>query len=193
MPTNTDTDTDARPTVTVEDRPADSYPRRTLLVDFLFLDRDRCDRCRGTEASLHEALERLEPIFDVLDVEVVVRNVHVTSEVAARRTRLESSPTVRIDGRDVQPAFDESSCETCGDLCSAEAGINCRTWTYRGEQHAQAPPDLLLEALLRAALSPRDRARSAPREPYRVPENLQRFFGDDGSGPPAAERTDPCC
>lgn len=192
MPTDTDTDTDARPMIAVEDRAADAYPRRTLLVDFLFLDRDRCDRCRGTEESLHDALERLEPIFDTLDVEVVVRNVRVTSDAAARRTRLESSPTVRIDGRDVQPAFDESPCESCGDRCSAEAGIDCRTWTYRGEQHSQAPPELLLEALLQAALSPRDWARSAPRESYIVPENLQRFFADRSSDT-AEERIDSCC
>lgn len=207
MPTDTTTtDTDTHPTVSVEDVSADAYPRRTLLVDFLFLDRDRCDRCRGTEASLREAIDRLEPVFDDLGVGVIGRNVRVETETDARRTRLESSPTVRIDGRDVQAAFGESPCESCSEQCRSETGIDCRTWTYGGEQHAHAPVELLLEALLRAALSerrerperPTDPDHDAGRDPYRLPENLRTFFeGADRSADDEDDETETgiesCC
>ena len=172
------------PNVTVEDVAPSEYPTRTLAVDFLFLDREVCRRCRGTEESLHAALDRVNGLLADLGVDVVLRNVHVETASDARRTGLEASPTVRIDGRDVQPNPVETPCESCGELADGcgefddGSTVDCRGWRYRGEERATPPVELLVEEVLRAAFTKSathdDRTPTAG---YRLPENLRRFFG----------------
>lgn len=194
-----ETDARAHPNVDVETMSPDAYRTRTLRVDFLFLDRNDCDRCSGTEDSLHRAIDRLAPLFDDLGVEIVVRNVRVETAADARRIRLASSPTIRIDGRDVQPAIDESPCDSCRDLCGGETGVDCRTWLFDGERHSRAPVALLVDALLRAAFSDRwerygTRERDAETgDPYRLPENLRTFFEATERGQGGENETEPCC
>lgn len=178
----------SQPNVTVEEASPASYATRTLTVDFLFLDREDCERCSGAEESLRDAIEAVADLLARLGVEIVVRNVHVEDEAAARRTRLEISPTIRIDGRDVQPEYAESACESCGDLCGCGGrcadgdGVSCRVWLYRGEEYTTPPVELIVEALLRGALSARPPA-NPPQETtdYRLSDDLGRFFGNSPS------------
>ena len=201
------TDTHAAPNVTVEDVAPDEYPTRTLAVDFLFLDRESCRRCRGTEESLRAALDRVGPLLADLGVDVALRNVRVETAADARRTGLEVSPTIRVDGRDVQPDPVETPCESCGELLDRRGGfddgpaVDCRSWRYRGEEHVTPPVELLVEEILRAAVA--ERAAPDDRDPtarYRVPENLRRFFDadasrrNDSSGQrESAAGGEPCC
>ena len=168
-------------------RPAiESYSRRTITVDFLYLDDQTCDRCVGTGAALETALGRVEPILGAMDVGITLRDVHVSTLAAAETTRLAVSPTVRIDGRDVQPDYVEDACESCGDLCECAGGVDCRLWRYRGEEHATAPVDLLVEALVRAVASNRTRSdRSGENGAYRLSQNVREFF--EGAGDAASE------
>ncbi|WP_049981513.1 DUF2703 domain-containing protein [Halolamina rubra] len=163
-------------------RPAPAeYTRRSITVDFLYLDNESCDRCTGTEASLETALERVEPVLDTLDVGVTVRDVHVSTLEAAEATQLAVSPTIRIDGRDIQPDYLESTCESCGDLCECDGDVDCRLWNYRGGEHSTAPVGLLVESLLEA-IAPKGDQRGDPREGQasQLSTNVREFF--DGSG-----------
>ncbi|RDI72616.1 DUF2703 domain-containing protein [Halopelagius longus] len=182
----------SHPNVSVETVTPGSYPNRTVTVEFLFLDRERCDRCGDTEASLREAVDAAAAPLAELGVDIALRYVHVANEADARRARLETSPTVRVDGRDVQPDYEESECDSCGELCDCgdacgEGGIGCRIWSYRGEERESAPVGLLLEAILRAAV--RGGAPARPEASFRLPENLRTFFGADA----AEERRNSCC
>lgn len=173
------------PNVTVEKPPVTTYDRRRVVVDFLFLDRETCDRCAGTGTALEMALDRVAPLLDDLGVDVDVRLVHVDSADAARRTELEVSPTVRIDGRDVQPDVVTSTCADCGEYCADDAGVDCRLWTYRGERHATPPAELFVEALLRAAVDRSETAESDHRtDTFRLSGDLETIFerpaADDG-------------
>ncbi len=181
----------SNPNVTVEERSADEHARRTLTVDFLYLDREVCSRCRGTEAALEDALERVAPLLADIGVDVAVRTVHVQSAADARRVGLEVSPTIRVDGRDLQPEYRESTCESCGDLCDCEGGVDCRMWTYDGREHTTPPVELLLEGLLRAAVDSGPTAPSRSETDDRLPENLERFFA--GASPDSADETDCGC
>ncbi|MFB6267967.1 MAG: DUF2703 domain-containing protein [Halodesulfurarchaeum sp.] len=158
---------------------ADEYARQTLTVDFLFLDRERCERCAETERNLETALERIDPILSDLGMEVILRRVHVQTPEDARRTRLEISPTVRIDGRAVQPAGPATTCESCSACADGEGDIDCREWLYRGEAHAAAPVELLVEAVLEGAFTPSWVDGPLAQETYTLPENLASFFGED--------------
>ena len=169
------------PNVTVEDVTPADYPTRTLAIDFLFLDRETCRRCGDAEKSLRAALDRVGGLLADLGVAVVRRDVHVETAADARRTGLEVSPTVRVDGRDVQPNPVETPCESCGELADCCEGfdggpaVDCRGWRYRGEVRATPPVELLVEAILRAAFE--DRAANDVTTEYGLPENLRRFFG----------------
>jgi hypothetical protein len=161
---------------------AEGYTRRTVTVDFLYLDNESCDRCMGTEDALEAALERIEPILDVLDVGITVRDIHVSTLDAAEATQLAVSPTIRIDGRDIQPDYIENTCESCGDLCECGDDVDCRLWQYRDEEHSTAPVGLLVESLVQA-IAPNGMQYSGPRESqaYRLSSNVQDFFEGSGS------------
>lgn len=145
--------TDTAANVSVDSVSPDEYAARTVTVDLLYLDREECPRCRGTEAKLDEAIGRIAPLLADLDVEITLRTVHVDSEPAARVTGLTVSPTIRVDGRDVQPEPLVSGCEDCGDLGDCDEEIDCRMWRYRGGEHTTPPAELLVEEILRGALA----------------------------------------
>jgi hypothetical protein len=170
--------------VSVVETPATEYTRATVTVDFLYLDTESCERCSGTRAALETALTRVEPILKPLDVGVVVRDIHVDTLAAAKATQLAVSPTIRIDGRDIQPDYRENNCESCGDLCACPGEIDCRLWHYRGEEYTTPPVEFLVAALVRAAVpeqSPSDITREKASEG--VSANIASFFGDaDASG-----------
>mgnify|MGYP006279291269 FL=1 len=165
--------------ISIVDSSTESYTRRTVTVDFLYLDTESCDRCIGTEAALETALERVAPILDVLDVEVVVRDIHVSTLAAAEATQLAVSPTIRINGQDIQPDYLENTCDSCGDLCACSDDVDCRLWRYRGEEHTAAPVGLLVEALTVAIVSPQPSAVDASdRQTDGVSANVRAFFED---------------
>lgn len=171
----------------VEEQPAGEYPTTTIAVDFLYLDREVCERCSGTEEALHTALEQVADVLSTIDIDVSLRKIHVETEADARLTKLEVSPTIRIDGRDIQPAYIETACESSGDLCTTDDGsetyIDCREWQYRGETYTTLPVPLLVEELLRAAVMNGEAGLGTEEYTrYRVPENLQAFFGSSTTG-----------
>ncbi|MFC7026461.1 DUF2703 domain-containing protein [Halomicroarcula sp. GCM10025710] len=160
-----DNPTDAR-TVSVIQPPAEGYTRRTVTVDFLYLDNESCERCMGTEDALQAALERIESIFESLNVGITVRDIHVSTLDAAEATQLAVSPTIRINGRDIQPDYIENTCDSCGDLCACEGDVDCRLWRYRGKEHSTAPIGLIVESLVQAITSngtgPVNHSRTGP-------------------------------
>lgn len=170
------------PNVTVEELTPGTPERRRVAVDFLFLDRENCTRCAGTEAALERAIDRVADPLDALGVDLLVRTVHVDSAETARRTGLEVSPTIRIDDRDVQPDAVTSPCADCGELCAGDGTVDCRRWTYRGETHSTPPVELLVAALLRAAVG-----RAAPGDGDRstgggqLSDDLEAFFDRSAS------------
>lgn len=153
--------------------------RKTLNLDFLYLDNQVCDRCRGTETALDEALERLQPVLAVTGDRVEVRRHHVTSAEQAERLGMRSSPTVLINGRDAAGRIEETSCGGCSDLAGG-TGVSCRAWTHEGEQSEIAPVGLLVDAMLRA-LYQGDEALG-PRADGSLPDNLRTFFENVGAG-----------
>lgn len=185
--------------VTVEDVAPDDYSVRTLVIEFLFLDRDVCQRCGDTETALHTALDRVMPLLVDLGVDVILRNIHIETETDARRTGFKISPTIRIDGRDIQPEPIQTPCETCSDLAGCcddlgnDSGIDCRSWRYRGATSTTPPVALLVESLLRAALTDQVGVGDQQRlESDRLPENLETFF-DDGPSQSATSTESSCC
>lgn len=147
---------------------------RRLTIDFLYLDLSQCDPCRGALTSLEEAVTQVSEGLRGAGVDVEVRKIHVQSQEQAEALGFASSPTIRINGRDIQPAVRESHCSSCSALVGTD--VSCRSWVDQGQEHSVPPPTLIIEALMRA-ISGEDPAIPAAHDARGgLPENLRRFF-----------------
>jgi hypothetical protein len=150
--------------------------RRELVIDFMYLDLETCTRCRGTDANLEAALADSKRVLDAAGVDVSVHKTLVGSAEQARALGFVSSPTIRVDGRDIALELRESSCAECGETCGCNGAIDCRVWVWRGQEHTQAPTAMIVDAILREAYSSMERAARPAPAAADVPENLARFF-----------------
>ncbi|WP_146099580.1 DF family (seleno)protein [Kineococcus xinjiangensis] len=101
-----------------------------LVVDVLYID-----GCPNHESFL----PHLRELLGSRGVSARVRLVHVGSDEDAQRLRFLGSPSVRIDGRDVEPGADGRE----------GYGLQCRL--YRTSRGVSGTPD---DAWILAALSP---------------------------------------
>lgn len=174
--------------------PATSTPAREVDIELLALDLASCTRCVGTLANIEEAIGRLRPVLDATDTTVRLRRTLIESEEQARQHRFETSPTIRVNGRDIAFETRESRCDSCTDLCGCEEGTDCRVWLYHGQEYTEAPIGLVIEAVLHGIVD--DTSLSAPSSPVAsesVPENLRRFFGGSAARSEQALKASACC
>ncbi|SMP68628.1 DUF2703 domain-containing protein [Anoxynatronum buryatiense] len=162
---------------------------RHFQVDFLYLDLTICNRCQEAETNLEEALAEVEETLKVAGIQVTVNRVNVNTEALARQHRFVSSPTIRINGSDIQQLVQESQCHCCGDLCGDE--VDCRVWLYRGQIYEAPPRAMIMEALLKEVYGGNaccgTPAKAVAGKPYELPENLKRFY-DAMAKQPSLER-----
>jgi hypothetical protein len=159
----------------MDDMNTAANPARTLEIELLALDLDTCGRCTRTDRNLDEAVDAVSRVFEEAGAEVRVTRRVIRSAEEAERHRLVSSPTIRLDGRDISLELRESSCGDCDELCGCEGGVDCRVWVWQGREHLEAPRAMIIDALLRAyGASPSPVA--PPPQAYRLPENLRAFF-----------------
>jgi hypothetical protein len=171
---------------------SDDPTARRLSIELLALDLQSCGRCVGTSEKLEAAVSSVRDVLRDAHVEVdVVRHV-VTSADQARKLRFESSPTIRVDGRDVALEMRESPCADCGELAGCGAGISCRIWPWRGREYEQPPKAMLVEAILRAYLQ-EEPVPMSPSASFRLPENLERFFASASTSAKGCCDTASCC
>lgn len=151
--------------------------RKILNIDLLAIDLDICQRCVPTSEQLRDAVSLLVPVADALGIELRHREIVVQTPEEAKEYALLSSPTIRLNGRDVAQDIRESLCESCGDLTGNNTAVDCREWHYRGQVYYAAPLPLLIEAIMGAMLNI-DASPSVPVPLEELPENLQRYFSE---------------
>ena len=164
---------------------------RVIEIELLALDLTSCTRCVGTLENIERAIDTVRPVLEVTEAQVNVRRLVIESEEQARQYRFVTSPTVRINGKDIAFETLESKCDSCTDLCEFDEGTNCRVWRYQGKEYTEAPVGLIVEALLHE-IGSSDRAGGDGTSVYEeVPENLRRFFTSKSAKQPAG--TESCC
>lgn len=102
---------------------------RAARVEILYFD--GCPNHEGTRALV-------ERVADELNVEPMIELVRVPDAESAIQLRFLGSPTVRVDGRDIEPGAGERR----------DFVLSCRV--YRGERGFTGQPD---EAWIREALT----------------------------------------
>jgi len=89
----------------------------------------------------HRALmPKLRELMEEAGVDVPVELRRVESVEAADRERFLGSPTLRIDGQDVDPPASERT----------DFGLKCRLYATAGGLRGTVPDDLVIAALTRA-------------------------------------------
>ena len=168
---------------------AETAPR-VIEIDLLALDLTSCTRCVGTLENIERAIDTVRPVLEVTGAQVNVRRLVIESEEQASQYRFVTSPTVRINGKDIVFEILESKCSSCTDLCGCEEGTNCRVWRYQGKEYTEAPVGLIVEAVLHE-IGGSDRAGGGTSGYEEVPENLRRFFTSKSAKQFAG--TESCC
>jgi hypothetical protein len=151
--------------------------KRTVAIDFLYLDLEVCTRCRGTDANLEQALASARGVLEAAGAHVKVTKTLVDSEQKARALGFLSSPTIRVNGRDIALDFRESRCESEACACGpgGEDAIDCRVWVHEGKEYTEAPVPMIVDAILAEVYGGRTISPS-PSAQGDVPSNLLRLF-----------------
>jgi len=148
--------------------------RRNLNIEFMYIDLSVCTRCQGTESNLEKAVAEVAQVLRATGVDVNVKKIHVQSEEQALELGFVSSPTIRVNGKDIQLDVKESLCESCGDVCGED--VDCRVWTYQGKEYSAPPKAMIIDAILRGVYGGTKESVETPAPSGEVPENLRRFF-----------------
>jgi len=147
---------------------------KRLHIEFIYLDLDVCTRCRTTATQLEAALTEIAGLLEATGVEVSFDKIQVRSLEQAIALDFFSSPTIRVNGSDIQLESKESPCTPCSTISGV--GIDCRLWLYQGQEYEAPPAAMIVDALLRVVCD------SAGTKPPRTPipdsalANLRRFF-----------------
>lgn len=147
-------------------------PKKPLSIEFLYLDTTVCGRCKDTEKALDDAVSSAATVLNAAGYEVNVSKVNITTKELAIRHRLVSSPSIRINGKDIAAELRESRCEDCGELCGNM--VDCRVWVYNGIEYTSPPKELIVDAILREVYSAKQ--GELEHEAYQLPANLEMYF-----------------
>ncbi len=117
----------------------------------------------------------LRPLLAHAGVDLRFRKTVVQTADQAVALRFRSSPTIRINGRDVPIELRESPCGDCTGLVKGKScAVDCRLWVWRGREYTEAPKGLIVDAILRAYAEGPEGPESSGA--FELPENLRRFF-----------------
>ncbi len=145
---------------------------KTVVIDYLYLDLQSCDRCIVTDGVLDDVMMILTPALKLAGYEVVYNKTEIETEELARKYQFLSSPTIRVNGNDICQSVAENSCGCCSEI--SESDVDCRVFEYNGETYEVPPKEMLAEAILRNVFGLSE--HSCTCSDYELPENLKTFF-----------------
>jgi hypothetical protein len=151
----------------------ESRQPKQVLVEYLYLDLQVCDRCIGTEQVLDEVLSKLSPELQLAGYTLEYRKTKMETAELAQQYWFESSPTVRVNGRDMCFNVQENPCDCCSDISGSI--VDCRIFEYEGQNYEVPPQEMLAEAILKAVFGSQSEP-NCPESGYVLPKNLEVFY-----------------
>jgi hypothetical protein len=106
---------------------------------------------------------------------VEIRKIEIATQDLAEKHRFLSSPTIRVNGKDICQTVSESDCGCCGAISGTQ--VDCRVFEY-GEETFEVPPkEMLASAILQEIFGgPEDGCGCGEPDEYVCPPNLVSFF-----------------
>lgn len=144
--------------------------KKELLIEYLYLDLQTCERCMRADKVLDSAVELLRPVMDAAGFQIEYRKVLIENEELAEKYHFRSSPTILVNGEDIFGQIQENDCGCCSDIAGTD--IKCRVFESEGKYYNAPTRSMLVNAILKRvyAFSPEKQ------DEYVLPENLKRFF-----------------
>lgn len=145
---------------------------KKIIVEYLYLDLETCDRCIGTDNVLDEVMMTLTPALSIAGFTVEYRKIEMKTAEIAEQYKFVTSPTIRVNGYDICQSVVENNCGCCSDISGTN--VNCRVFEYKGELYEVPPKEILAEAILNSIFG--QVATGCSCEEYKLPDNLQEFY-----------------
>lgn len=93
--------------------------KKEMKIDFLYLDLNVCERCRGTESNLDAAMNDVSTVLEAAGFDININKVNIITEDLAVKYKFLSSPTIRINDKDIVMEVKKSFlCNLCN-LCNS--------------------------------------------------------------------------
>ena len=145
---------------------------KKIVVEYLYLDLQTCDRCIGTDSVLDAVMTTLTPAIRLAGFDVEYHKIEMKTAELAEQYRFLSSPTIRVNGRDICQSVAENSCGCCSEISGTD--VDCRVFEYNGELYEVPPKEMLAKSILRAAYGQPE--PSCTCGSYELPQNLKTFY-----------------
>ena len=104
---------------------------KKVLVEYLYLDLNTCDRCIGTDKVLDEVMVILTPALELAGYNVEYNKIEIETAEIAKQFQFLSSPTIRVNGQDICASVEENSCGCCSEISGTD--VDCRVFEYNGK------------------------------------------------------------
>ena len=164
---------------------------KDINIDYLFLNLTKCKRCLDTNTALENAVSKVFKLLGDNRIKIDVNNIHINTEDKAREFGLEVSPTIRINGRDIQSDWTDNQCSECGDLCNCAQCITCRVWKWNGKEYLAAPENLIVDAILENIYCQKSSTADVKHSLRELNSNMKTFFAETRKG--ANLNNSSCC
>lgn len=145
---------------------------RKVVVEYLYLDLQTCQRCIGAGGILDQVMQALTPALELAGFTVEYNKVEMKTAEVAVQYQFSSSPTIRVNGQDICQTVEEDSCGCCSEI--SDTDVECRLFAYNGETFQIPPKEMLAKGILQIALG-QSHGGCSCRE-YELPQNLKNFF-----------------
>ncbi|MHB8961700.1 MAG: DUF2703 domain-containing protein [Saccharofermentanales bacterium] len=156
-----------------------TQPPRDVTVEYLYLDLETCERCIDTKDILDEVIHEISPVLEMTGIRLTYISVNIANRKLAEEYRFRTSPTILVNGRDIEEKFTENHCSACGDICGDS--VDCRSWEIDGMTYDVLPKPVLTNRILEMIFGAN--TASGDNQPccggskeYVLPDNLARFF-----------------
>lgn len=145
--------------------------KKKIVVEYLYLDLQTCDRCIGTDSVLEQVIETLTPVMQLAGFDVEYSKIEMKTADLAEQYRFLSSPTIRVNGQDICQSVAENSCGCCSEISGTD--VDCRVFEYNGEIYEVPPKEMLAEAILMVVFGQPEHGGYCS---YELPKNLKTFY-----------------
>lgn len=118
---------------------------KKLNVEFRYLDRDGCSRCRETDKIVTKTMEELKKALKELDAEVIFKTRKLP------KSKLHLSNSILINGEDLEKILNKnetektSICHGCSDIMKEKC--ECRAYSYKGKKSSHITKGMIKDAI----------------------------------------------